>query len=95
VNGTYQRRTAPTPERRGAVQRFNDGTLEYVTLLFRVSALILGAFIPVAIFAWIWSGAWRWGVTLAVDVVMAAACVYLGFWTFGNEEWRHGDPDGR
>lgn len=93
MSSTYQRQTVPEPERRGAVQRFNDRTMEYVIMALRLVSLIatLSGWTP-ALVAWVWSGDWRWGATLAVLVVVGLGAGYLGFWTFGNEEWRRADP---
>jgi hypothetical protein len=95
MSSVYRRATVPEPERRGTVQRLNDRTLEYVILALRVVSLVsvFGGW-TVALVAWIWSGDWRWGATLAVEVITGAVAAYLGFWVWGNEEWRH-DADPR
>jgi len=80
-----------TSAARGAVQRLNDRTLEYVTLLLRAGSIILLAFAVISVFAWIWNGGWRWGATLGASAVFGLGAGWLGFWHFGNREWFRGD----
>lgn len=72
---------------RAGVQRINDAALEYVTVLLRGVAVLMGGVALVSIFAWIWAGGWKWGATLGASVVIGVISMLLGFWVFGNKEW--------
>jgi uncharacterized RDD family membrane protein YckC len=77
---------------RAAVQRANDGTLEYLTLFMRVGAALWLVLAAVSVFGWIWTGSWRWGATLGASTVFTITWGYVGYWYLGNKEWFRGDP---
>jgi hypothetical protein len=76
---------------RGAVQRANDRSLEYVTFLLRFGSVLWLLLATVSVFGWIWSGSWRWGATLGASASFTFTWGYWGYWYFGNKEWFRGD----
>lgn len=77
--------------RPGWAERFNDRTLEIVIALQRITA-ILATFVALgAGFVGILLGSSTWLGLGAYSAVLALGAGYLGFWRWGNEEWRRGN----
>lgn len=78
------------------VRVFLDSSLEISIAVFRASALISAVALPAVVLAGIWAVAaagesWGpWLATVAAVVLFGAGFGVLGFYVFGNEEWRRG-----
>jgi len=86
------RRVTEGVARRSRVQRLNDNTLEYVIFGLRVLAGVSACGLLVAAVALVWTGDLRWLATLVLTIIWSGVFGWLGFWTFGNEGWRRGEP---
>lgn len=84
------RRVTEGEARRSAVQRANDGTLEVVILAVRLLAGLNALAVIVAAVAVIWTADLRWVATLTLTIILGGVFGWLGFWVFGNAEWRDG-----
>lgn len=93
---SMHRQLVQVTEKRRAVQRLNDDTLEYLILGFRGVASISALALLASIVGLIWTWDYRWFLTACVAFVAGMLCGLLGFWHFGNEDWpftrgNHGD----
>ena len=84
------RRAVEGVARRSVVERANDGTLEYVIFAARCFACLNVLGVVVSAVALIWTADLRWLATLTLTIIWGGLFGWLGFWTFGNEEWRRG-----
>lgn len=84
---TTHRQVVQVAEKRKAVQRLNDDTLEYLILGFRAVASISALALLASLVGLIWTWDYRWFLTACVAAVVGMLCGLLGFWQFGNEEW--------
>jgi hypothetical protein len=87
------RRVTEGEARRSAVQRANDGTLEVVILGVRVLAGLFALAVLVSTITLIWTADLRWLATLTFSIIVGGVLGWLGFWFFGNEEWRRGQTE--
>lgn len=88
------RRVVEGDARRSAVERANDGTLEYVILAVRLLAGLNALAVIVSALALVWTGNLRWLATLVLTIIWGGVFGWLGFWTWGNAEWKiHGQPE--
>ena len=82
------RRVTEGEARRSAVERANDGTLEVVILAVRLLAGLNALGVLVSAIALVWTGDLRWVATLCLTIIWGAVFGWLGFWTWGNADWR-------
>lgn len=82
------RRVTEGEARRSVVERANDGTLEVVIFAVRLLAGLNTLAAIVSAFALIWTADLRWLVTLTLTIILGGVFGWLGFWTWGNADWR-------
>jgi ABC-type Na+ efflux pump permease subunit len=78
------------------LRTFLDNTLEISIAVFRAVALIAAVSLPAVIVAGIWQDGRdlaQWLATVAALVAFGTGFGVLGFYVFGNEEWRRGKTD--
>lgn len=89
MTGPVYRQAQPRAEpTRPAVSRWNDQAMEWLIAVLRVGSVIAAMALC---FQMVWLAATLQlsGVCPAlVEAVIAAVAGYLGWWHFGNEEWR-------
>lgn len=90
---TITRRVIEGAARRSRIERANDVTLEWVILALRGLGGVCTLGWLASVVAVIWTADLRWLATMAFLLIVGAAASWLGYWTFGNEEWRHGPTD--
>lgn len=86
------RRVTEGEARRTAVERANDGTLEVVIFAVRLLAGLNGLAAIVSALALVWTADLRWLVTLVLTIIWGGVFGWLGFWTWGNADWRRDGP---
>lgn len=77
------------------VRALLDHSLEIVIVLARVTCCLASFAVFPASVAYAWTGDIRWLSTLAICLVVGAAFGFVGFYVFGNEEWRRGEAEDR
>lgn len=80
------------------IRVFLDNSLEIAIAVLRALAISCGVFLPAVVVGGIWAHGvdwWRWLATVAAVILTGAGAGVLGFYTFGNEEWRRGKADDR
>lgn len=81
-----------------AVRVFLDNSLDIAIAVLRALALSCGIFLPAVVIGGIWAEGldwWRWAATVAAVILTGSGAGVLGFYTFGNEEWRRGTTQDR
>ena len=86
------RRVVEGDARRSAVERFNDGTLEWVIAILRGATVPGAAWVIFSTIMLIWSADLRWLATLVVVLIVTCVTGAAGFWYFGNGDWRDDGP---
>jgi uncharacterized membrane protein YfcA len=86
------RRVTEGEARRSVVERANDGTLEVVILAMRLLAGLNTMGAIVSTLALVWTADLRWLATLCLAVILGGVSGWLGFWTWGNADWRNDGP---
>jgi fatty acid desaturase len=83
------RRVTEGEARRSAVERANDGTLEVVIFTVRLLAGLNTLAAIVSALALVWTADLRWLVTLVLTIIWGGVFGWLGFWTWGNADWKN------
>jgi hypothetical protein len=86
------RRVTEGAARRSVVERANDGTLEVVIFAVRLFAGLCTLTWVVSTIGLIWTADWRWLWTMTAAIIWGGVSGWLGFWTWGNAEWRSNGP---
>jgi len=88
MSGERWQTTRTVRGRTGWPEQFNDRTLELVIALLRIVAMVGTLAALASVVAVIWTGDGRWVTTFGVSFGAGGACGFLGFWYWGNGEWR-------
>lgn len=89
MSGTWQStRHVETPATPSRAAEFNDGTLEIAIALWRLLALLSVPAWTVAMIAGLITLDPRWCLALVALTATGALWWWLGFWVFGNDDWR-------
>jgi hypothetical protein len=73
------------------VRLFNDNALEILIAALRIFSVVaaLGAVVSAIGAIWSEAGVWeRWLAMVALFVALSAGSAYLGWWAFGNANWK-------